>query len=442
MAPVKVSLLVVGAGHAGVCAVEEFHRYAPRKHAALVDPDPDAFYFRAALKFFVKGELEGAKLAGRGAGWAKRNRATLVADSVDSIDHDARVATLGSGELVEYEKLVLATGAEPFVPPVEGSDLPGVLPFRSLGDARAIRERASELNRERDRAPVAVVGAGVLGLELAEALAKLGVPTTLICDSDYLAPRLLDRGAARVVAETFREHGVEVLFGERVKKIERAGSTGLPVSPLWVTTESGRRFEASAAYFCTGVRPKVGLAKGAGFDVGRGVLVDDHMRASAPGAFAAGDCAELRGKDGEGGGLLQLWAPAGLMGRVAGRNAASEEGPRARFSAGCVHVYTMLFDKPYHALGEFAPGAKAPTRKPGQPVEDDGELVEMVRPDSAPGDYFKMAYRGNRLVGVVALGEVHDPLVLKRAIEAGAEVPPGLRQAALAVTFDYERLLY
>ena len=274
-------------------------------------PSPDALvlhtpeYFRERHNIEVRTNCEAVEL--------------LPSKSVVRVREAAGVREVG------YGALVLATGAAAVCPPLPGRELEGVFVLRHLRDGR----RMLRFLEESRPASAVVVGAGYIGLEMAEAFRARGLPTTLVEASD----RVMGARGGRLrdlVAEELRANGVEVLFGERA-----AGFEGASGRVARVLTESGRSIEAGVVSIGVGVRPEVGLARDAGLELGESgaVLTDEWQRASAPGVYAAGDCCEvLHRVSGR-----RVWHPLGQpavrQGWVAGANAAgADASPAARYA--------------------------------------------------------------------------------------------------------------
>ncbi|MFL6254066.1 MAG: FAD-dependent oxidoreductase, partial [Pyrinomonadaceae bacterium] len=226
---------------------------------------------------------------------------------------------------VGYDSLVLATGAAAVCPPLPGHDLEGIFVLRHMRDGRRMLRYFEEARPRRG----VVVGAGYIGLEMAEAFRARGLSTTLVEASDKVMG-VLSGGVRDAVADELRACGVEVLFGERAGAFE--GARGRVERVL---TESGRALEADVVSIGVGVRPEVALALAAGLEVGESgaVLTDERQRTTAPGVYAAGDCCEVlnivSGK--------RVWHPLGQpavrQGWVAGANAAGRDSsPEARYA--------------------------------------------------------------------------------------------------------------
>jgi assimilatory nitrate reductase electron transfer subunit len=209
---------------------------------------------------------------------------------VARIDRTARLAWLDDGSALPYDVLVLATGADPELPPVaglanaDGGLVTGAVAFRTRADCAAIDRLA------RDAAHAVVLGGGVLGLEAARALAGRGLPVTLVQRGGQLMERDLDAAAAAVLGRAVRGLGVRVRRGAGV-----AAVLGGP-RVRGVRLDDGTVLDADLLVLCCGVRPRTELARAAGLAVGTGVVVDDQLRSSDPSILAIGDCAEHRGR--------------------------------------------------------------------------------------------------------------------------------------------------
>ncbi|PYS85389.1 MAG: NADH oxidase [Acidobacteria bacterium] len=236
-----------------------------------------------------------------------------------------RVAENGEEREMGYGALVIATGAAAVCPPLPGHELEGVFVVRHMRDGRRMLRFIEEARPQ----SAVVVGAGYIGLEMAEAFTARGLRTTLVEASDKLMSAL-GGGARDRLADELRSNGVEVLFGERVVGFE--GGAGRVARVL---TESGGALVADIVSIGVGVRPEVGLARAAGLEVGEAgaIVTDERQRTSAGGVYAAGDCCEvLHRVSGR-----RVWNPLGQpavrQGWVAGANAARGDGStRARYA--------------------------------------------------------------------------------------------------------------
>ena len=327
-------LVIVGGVAAGLAAAMEARRTAPDLPVTVFERTGDISYGACGLPYVVSGLIPSPEaLVLHTPEYFRERHSIEVRTDCEALELLPSKSILrvrdGEGEReVGYGALVLATGAAAVCPPLPGHDLQGVFVLRHLRDGRRLLGFLAE---RRPRSAV-VVGAGYIGLEMAEAFAARGLRTTLVEASDRVMGALAGR-ARELVADELRAGGVEVLFGERVSGFEGAGGR-----VARVLTESGRALEADVVSIGVGVRPEVALAAAAGLELGEsGALrTDERQRTSAPGVYAAGDCCEvLHRVSGR-----RVWHPLGQpavrQGWVAGANAAGEESSAGARYAGVV----------------------------------------------------------------------------------------------------------
>ena len=302
------SVVVLGNGVAGATAAEYVRRHHPDCEVHLVGREPYPLYNRMGISRMVYGRSAMQGLSLLSESWYDEHRITCWLNTqAQSIDTEARTVTLGSGDRLPYDRLILAMGSSGFVPPIPGYGMPGTFVLRDADDAVGIRRFAQESGAMR----AVVAGGGLLGLEAAFALHSLGLFTTVV----ELAPRLLmnqaDERASELLADYFANVGIRVVAGTSIASIEggRAGRVG------GVVLSDGRSLAADIVLVAAGIKPNAELAREAGVAVNRGVLVDDRMRTSVGGVYAAGDVAELDGR------VLGLWPIAVNQAEVAAHNA-------------------------------------------------------------------------------------------------------------------------
>ncbi|MGB8021127.1 MAG: FAD-dependent oxidoreductase [Candidatus Nanopelagicales bacterium] len=309
-------IVIVGSVAAGTSVGAKARRNTESAEIVIYERDSDISYSGCGLPYYVGGEVaEIGTLAPRDPAWfAKRyNIVIRIRHEVTGVDPVARtiaVTDLASGESFtdHYETLVLATGVSPIVPPLPGIDSAGVFTVRNPADAVAIREHIESTGVT----SAVIVGAGFIGLEMAEQLVGRGIATTLVERLPQVMPPL-DADMAHRVAETLRGNGVDLRLGAAVTAIE-----GDPVSG--VVLDSGERVDAGLVIVSVGVRPNTQLAVQAGVALGASgaIAVDERMATNVPGIYAVGDVAEsfsvITGEP--------VWHPLGStankMGRIAG----------------------------------------------------------------------------------------------------------------------------
>ncbi|MBQ0877445.1 MULTISPECIES: NAD(P)/FAD-dependent oxidoreductase [Streptomyces] len=384
-------VVVIGAGLAGVTLAR---RLAELGTPALVVGDEEHRPYNRVLLAEVLAGRYGPEVVALPA------PAGLLRGRVTGIDRAGRVVRCADGSVIAYDTLVLATGSNPVLPPLRGlftpdRELPeGVHAFRTMDDCLALSKAL------RPGARAVVIGGGLLGVSAARALAVRGAQVVLAQQSERLMERQLDPAASALVRRHLEDLGVEVHTECRVRDVRSAGGAVRSVEMA-----DGYALGADVVVLACGVRPRVGLAREAGLEVGRGVLVDDELRTDDPHIRAIGDCAEHAGR------VYGLAAPAleqagALAGLLAG------DGTTARYTG--TRSLTRLTltgpDSPFDlaAFGETDP-------RPGD------DVVQLA--DATRGTYRKVVVRDDRLVGGVLVGELGTVGALARAWEGAEPLP-------------------
>jgi nitrite reductase (NADH) large subunit len=385
-------LVVIGSGVAGATAALAARAETPDAEVVVYSIERHPFYNKIALGSVITGARRPEHLAVLAPDWLESHGVEhRRGESVRALDPDRGRALLETGADVSFDRLILATGASPTLPPVPGIDGPGVFPLWSLDDALTIRDGVRGARR------IVVIGGGVLGVEAAFDLSAIGVEVTLVEARPTLMPDLLDAQAARLLADALAARGVRVLADSPVTGVSHG------VGRCRIELGRGAALDVDVAILVAGVAPNVGLARSAGLRTGRGILVDEHQRTSHPRVLAAGNCTEPAT------GVAFLWNPARRQGEVAGINAFEVK----------------------RAFEPFPPTLH--TKTPGFPVFVCGRTTR-----SEPGDRVLSSLRGesyralrvdreHRLVGAICAGDVGGYPALERAIVRGEAVPVRLR---------------
>jgi nitrite reductase (NADH) large subunit len=377
-------IVIAGAGVAGVSAAEAARRAAPAADIWLLSNETDLPYYRLNLTRYLMGDIGADQLDLHPENWYASSRIRLLRGvELTGIDLDGKNVSLNDGSRISFDRLVLTTGARPFVPPIPGAGLPGVWTLRTRRDAESI---LAAVRGEYLGKPVVCIGGGLLGLETAGALARQGVNVTVLENQAWLMPRQLNQKAARVFQAYVEKLGIHIRNNAKVRAL-------LGVDALEsVALEDGTSLPAGMVIFSAGVRANTTLAAQAGLAVQQGIVVDDALRTSHPDVFAAGDAAEHTGT------LYGTWAPALAQGAVAGASAAGQPAvfqalPRA-------HTLKVL------GIDLFSTGKVAPA------AED--VLIEAAGEDGYTGFLFQ----GSILVGAILLGDASASGVVKKAVES------------------------
>ena len=306
-------VVIVGNGVAGVTAAEEVRRLHPGCEIHLIGREAFAFYNRMGIARMVHDRSAMSGLSMKPDSWYdEQGITTWLNTQVRHINRGKRTVELATGEVLGWDRLILATGSRSSVPPIPGADLGGVFVLREATDALAVRAYVQAHGVRR----AAVVGGGLLGLEAAHSLHQLGLTTTVLEGAPRMLPRFLDDRGSDVMLAHFAREGIDVRCGATVERLRGEGTVD------GIGLGAGGHLDVELVVICAGITPNTELAAAAGITVGRGIVVDTAMRTSAAGVYAAGDAAEFDG------GVIGLWATASQQAEVAARVAM---GVAARF---------------------------------------------------------------------------------------------------------------
>jgi 3-phenylpropionate/trans-cinnamate dioxygenase ferredoxin reductase component len=335
------TFVIVGAGMAGGKAAETLREEGFDGRIVLLGAEPDRPYERPPLsKDYLRGEAERETIyLQEDASWYAGHDVELRASTVvESLDVGANAVVLGDGERVDYDALLLTTGAEPRRLPVPGADLAGVHVLRTVGDSDALREVLDAGGR------LVVVGAGWIGCEAAASASQRGMEVTVIEPQSVPLERVLGPQLGAFYRDVHLDHGVELRLGDGVEAIEGSGRAER------VRTTNGAIVECDAVLIGVGVAPRTELAEGV-LDVDNGILVDAGLRASVDGVFAAGDVANhdhpLLGRL-----RVEHWANALEQGPAAARAMLGQDLAYERVP----YFFSDQYDVGMEYAGHSAPG--------------------------------------------------------------------------------------
>ncbi|WP_298720647.1 nitrite reductase large subunit NirB [uncultured Ferrovibrio sp.] len=410
-------LLIVGNGMAPGRMLERLLEIAPGRYdITIFNAEPRVNYDRIMLSPVLSGEKTYEQIVIHGDGWYIRNGITLHKGTrVTGIDRVGKTITTDNGLVEKYDKLVIATGSVPFIIPVPGNNLPGVLTYRDLDDVDAMILAA----KSRDRA--VVIGGGLLGLEAAAGLAEQGMSVTVVHLMPTLMERQLDANAGYLLKKAIESRGIKVLTGANTKAITGNGKVQA------VELEDGTVVPADLVVMAVGIRPNAALGKKAGLAVNRGIIVDDQLRTSDPDIFAVGECVEHRGM------TYGLVAPLYEMAGVLAKTLAGEQ---AAYHGSVMATKLKVTGIDLFSAGDFA---EAKDRE------------EIVLRDAGRGIYKRLVLKDSRIIGTVLYGdtadgawffqllrerkdisEMRDTLIFGQGYAGGAPLDPTAAVAALS----------
>jgi nitrite reductase (NADH) large subunit len=383
-------LIIIGAGMAPGRLLDHLVAQAPDAFdVTLFNAEKRGTYNRLMLSPVLSGEKTYADIVTHDDAWyAKHDVNCRFNERVLSIDPVAKVVTGEAGAL-EYDKLVIATGSTPFMIPMPGHDLPGVIAYRDLEDT----EQMIALGQTPD-AKAVVIGGGVLGLEAAAGMAARGIKVTVVHNADHLMNRQLDAPAGSLLKSDLEGRGIAVLCGAvsshivagpdgRVQALQMADGTQLPCDLL---------------VMAVGIRPNTRVAQSAGLDVNKGIVVNDHMQTSAPDVYALGECVEHDGA------LFGLVAPLYDQAEVLAQTLLGQE---AQFVPKQLSTKLKVTGCDLFSAGDFDSA-------------DDREA--LVFQDKSRAVYKRLVIKNNKLIGAVMYGDTADGAWFYNHIVNGTDI--------------------
>ncbi len=408
-------LVVIGAGMASGRLLEQLFEAAPGEwHVTLFNAEPRGNYNRLMLSPVLSGEKTYEQIVTHDEGWYGAHGVDCrFGEPVIGIDRALR-RVHSNRSSAEYDALVIATGSAPFIIPVPGSDLPGVVTYRDLEDTNAMIE-AGVAGKD-----AVVIGGGLLGLEAAAGMAARGASVTVVHLMGHLMERQLDPAAGYLLQRDLERRGIKVHCKGATKAVLGHGRAEA------VLLEDGTVHPADLVCMAVGIRPEVRLANDAHLEVERGIVVDDALRTSDPHIFALGECVEHRGQ------VFGLVAPLYDQAKVLARTLLGEP---AEFRPVQTATKLKVTGCDLFSAGDFAEG---------EGRED------IVFRDPGRGIYKRLVLQGNRIIGVVMYGdtgdgswfyglmkdgtdisEMRDTLIFGPAFQGGTPLDPMAAVAAL-----------
>ncbi|MEQ1368405.1 nitrite reductase small subunit NirD [Acinetobacter schindleri] len=372
----KMKLVLVGNGLAGMRCLEDLLDMAPdRYEITVIGEEPWGNYNRIMLSPVLSGEKTIDDIMLHPHAWYADKGIRLIAgDPAVRIDRPRKHVYTEKGEVISYDRLILATGSKPFVPPIPGSDLKGVLSFRDIYDVNSM------LDYCKTRKNAVVIGGGLLGLEAAYGLKQQGMNVTVLHLMDRIMDRQLDSKASQMLKTAIEQKGITILTAANTECL--FGEEGHVTQ---VKLKDGTVLDADLVVFAVGIRPNMTLAQSAGLRCNRGVLVNDTMQTFDPSIYAVGECIEHRGQTF---GLVEpLWGQAFIC-----ASHLAEHGSLT-FKAPTVPTQLKVSGCDVFSAGDF------------EPKED---FEDIVLNDEKRQIYKRIIIQKDRVIGAVLFGDTED----------------------------------
>lgn len=382
----KERIIIIGNGISGNTALEVIQRSKYPFDIMIISEDPYPEYSSCVLPDFISGDISRKEVFLKSLNDYKGIKIRF-GEKVIRIDPKTNRLFFDKRNIT-YDRLILATGGQPILPSIEGINGNGISHLKTLRDA----ERLIRLNAD----CIGIIGTGLIGVETAVALSKRGYKVILIGRREWILPRILDKEVGLRVQKILEKRGIEILTGERVKKIIRNGKRieaiqleEMKVACDWVV-------------IACGIEPRVEIAKEAGLEIGPlgGIKVNERMETSYPGIYACGDCAEFFDPVMKKSTLQLRWFNAKQMGRVAGLNSIGIKRIYENTTMGWIF---KIFGVPVGSVGELSQNFRK-------------DEIEILERDSG-GLYIRFLIKEGKISGVQFIGSIEDHGVLYLAMK-------------------------
>jgi NAD(P)H-dependent nitrite reductase large subunit/NAD(P)H-dependent nitrite reductase small subunit len=372
----KLKLVLIGNGLAGMRCLEDLLDMAPdRYEVTVIGEEPWGNYNRIMLSPVLSGEKTIEDIMLHPHAWYSDKGIKFIADDpAIKIDRTRKTVHTEKGETVDYDRLIIATGSKPFIPPVQGVDLKGVISFRDIYDVNTMIKYCETKKN------AVVIGGGLLGLEAAYGLKQRGMNVTVLHLMDRIMERQLDGRASRMLRHSIEEKGIKIITEANTEAL--IGKDG---HVNQVRLKDGTVLDADLVVFAVGIRPNIALAQSAGLRCNRGILVNDTMQTFDPSIYAVGECIEHRNQTF---GLVEpLWGQAFIC-----ATHLAEHGSLT-FKSPTVPTQLKVSGVDVFSAGNF------------EPKED---YEDIILNDEKRHIYKRIIIQKDKVIGAVLFGDTED----------------------------------
>ncbi len=405
MSPIP-NVIIVGNGVAGVTAAKIIRAKSPETQVSVYTDESYHYYPRPKLYDVLSGEAEPQEVYMFSQEWYEKNGITVhLSKTALNVDTDRNELLLEGGSRANYDILILANGGHSFVPPIKGVEKTGVFTLRTMKDALNIKEFTKKTKK------VIVIGGGLLGLEFAASLRKLGQQVTVVELYSRLLPRQLDSDGATILKNRIASRGIDIVLG--AKSVEILGKKTVS----GILLDRGEEIIGDLVLFSAGMRSNTKLASESGIKVNRGVVVDEHLRTSADDVYAVGDVAEFEGK------VYGIIPAAVEQANVAATSILGEEHS---FYDGTIPSNTLkVVGVELTSIGLVNP--------------EEPKYEEIKKMDKKKGVYKKVVLDNGKIVGAILLGDKKGFTSIKKLIAQQTDITK-YKDLILEDDFDYKKI--
>ncbi|WP_019907447.1 NAD(P)/FAD-dependent oxidoreductase [Thermoanaerobacter indiensis] len=373
-----MKIVIIGNSVAMVGAVEAIRKYDTSSEIVVISDETYHVYSRPLISYYLGNLVSEDKMIYREKDFYRKNKVeTIFGIKVVSIDERKKEVYLENGDSISFDKLLIATGGKPIIPPVEGLNKKNVHTFIKMDDAKKLKEAAKPGSK------AVIVGGGLIGFKAAEGLHHLGVDVTIVELADRILSTILDTEGASLVSQSLQNDGIKIITGTTVDKI--IGDEYVK----GVLLKNGKELEADNLIIAIGVVPNVDVVRNTSISINRGILVDNTMKTSVEDVYAAGDVAEGYDMLVESNRVVPIWPNAYMQGEIAGYN-----------MIGINKSFKGIF--PMNSIGYK--NTNMITAGITNPQQEEFEIISKI--DHNRRSYKKFVVKENRLVGFILINDI------------------------------------
>jgi len=393
----KTKYLIIGNSAGGIGAAEAIRETDKAGTITIISDEPYPAYSRPLISEYLADGYPLERMLFRPPDFYEENNIkTILGEKAEQLDFSKHTANLGSGRTLTWQKLLLATGGSPIVPKIKSIDLKGVFTFTRLDDAMAIDQFLNQYGR---RVRAVVIGGGLIGISVTEALIRRGVGVTILEMKERILNTILDEETSALEAKALRQAGVEILTDHTVDRI----NSYLPGEVTGVSLDDSRTIPCEMVIVAIGVQPRTRLVADSGLEINRGILVDRHMATSEPDVYACGDVAEAYDFIHKENRLSPIWPNAYRGGRIAGLNMT---GMPTEYPGG-----TAMNAMKYFGISVVSAGTVTPP--------DDSYEIARERHDDI---YKKVVMKDGLIAGMVFAGDIEKSGIIYNLMKDRVDV--------------------
>jgi len=382
----KDRVVVIGNGAAGNAAIETIRSINKDIEIVVIDEEGLNIYYKPLLSHYIANDSVEKRLFLHDLKWYEENKINYICGKkVIGINTKNCIIEMSNGEKITYSKLIIATGGKAFIPPIKNSNIKGIYTLRTYNDAQNIKNFINQKIKN-----AVIIGGGLLGLELADEIKKVGINVSVVEVANRILPKQVDEFGSKIIEEKILSSGIKLITGNSV--IEILGeefAEGLLLS-------NGEKISADVVFISAGIRSNIKLAQDAGIACNRGIIVDENMRTNLDNIYAAGDVAEYQQIN------YAIWPEAIEQGKVAGANVVGEKSLYKHFIP-----YTMFN------------GLNTKVLSVGKIEDDDKECVNLILKDMSKGIYKRLIFKNDKFIGGIIIGENKGLKQLIKGLEEG-----------------------